>query len=412
MLARISAALLLVAAGYASGQTVCDPASFGALADGMNKDTAAIQSAIESCAQAGGGVVQLSSGVYLSGPLTLKSNVTLDVAAGATLQGSSDQGASPLPLIGASGQTDIAITGQGVIDGAGGPWWAAVLAARQAGDPDPVRPRLIEFTGCQRVNVQGVTLRTSPSYHLVPKNCDTVTISGLTIQAPADSPNTDGIDPSASRNVTISNCTIDTGDDNIAIKSGTVDADHPGAGSENISVSDCTFLHGHGMSIGSETNGGVRNVKVQRVTFTGTDNGLRIKSDRSAGGEVSQISYSDITMDGVGAAVVFTAYYPKIPVTDSAQPVKPLTPFFHDIRISNLTANGGKSAGTIVGLPEAPLSAVVFDHVNISATTGLVVRNASVLTSVTSVPFILQSAGFVGVSADSAPAADPAPGEP
>jgi len=119
--------------GPLQGQTACDPASFGAKADGTTKDTSAIQGAIDSCANAGGGIVQLSTGAYLSAPLTLKSNVTLDIGAGVRLLASSDAadysssaGASLRPLVGASQQTDIGITGQGTIDGAGAPWWAAV----------------------------------------------------------------------------------------------------------------------------------------------------------------------------------------------------------------------------------------------------------------------------------------------
>ena len=351
--------------------------------------------------------MRLSTGVYLSAPLTLKSNVTLDIGAGVRLLASSDAadysssaGAPLLPLVGASQQTDIAITGQGTIDGAGAPWWAAVLAARQAGQPDPARPHLIDFVSCQRVNVQGVTLANSPGAHLVPTGSDTVVISGVTIQAPPDSPDTDGIDPSNSRNVTISNCAIDTGGDNIAIQSATVDPNHPGAGSENISIADCAFLHGRGLSIGSATIGGVRSVQVQRCK--GTDNGLRIQSDRGEGGEVSQISYSDITMDSVGAAIVFTGYYPTIPDTDSPQPVTALTPFYHDIKITNLNATGGSSSGVIVGLPETPLSGIIFNQVNISADSALVVRNASVLTTSTTVPFILQGGALVGVYFDPA----------
>jgi polygalacturonase len=411
MFKRVSVALIFAVSSI-RGQIVCDPATFGAQADGRTKDTAAIQSAIDSCAVAGGGTVQLSSGAYLSAPITLKSNVTLAIAAGVTLLGSSDpadyqppKGTSLLPLISATGQSDFAITGAGVIDGAGAPWWAAVRAAQQAGQSEPNRPRLIQFNGCQRIRVEGVTLRNSPSFHLVPSGCQNVVITGVTIQAPSDSPNTDGIDPAASRNVRISNCTIDNGDDNIAIKSGSVDPNHPGAGSENITVTDCTFLHGHGMSIGSETNGGVRNVQVQRCDFNGTTNGLRIKSYRGMGGEVSRIAYSDITMKNVATAILFTTYYPNIPATDAPQPVTPLTPFYHDIKITNLTATGGKSAGTIVGLPEIPLSAIVLDHVNISGT-ALAIRNASVQTNSASVRFVLQDNGQVSDYSDAASPAD------
>lgn len=119
----------------------------------------------------------------------------------------------------------------------------------------------------------------------------------------------------------ITDCLIDTGDDNIAIKSGKVIPEHPGAGAEDIVITGCTFRHGHGVSIGSETNGGVKNVRVHNCKFENTTNAIRIKSYRGRGGEVSDIPYSDLTMEGVNPAIVITAYYPKIPATDEAQPV-------------------------------------------------------------------------------------------
>lgn len=160
------------------------------------------------------------------------------------------------------------------------------------------------------------------------------------------------------------------------------------------------------MSIGSETNGGVRNVQVQRCSFDGTTNGLRIKSYRGMGGEVSQISYSDISMTNVSTAILFTAYYPNIPATDAPHPVTPLTPSYHDMKITNLTATGAKSAGTIVGVPEFPLSAIVLDHVTIAGGTGLGVRNASIQTSATGVRFVLQDNGQVSDYLDPAPPAE------
>jgi polygalacturonase len=165
------------------------------------------------------------------------------------------------------------------------------------------------------------------------------------------------------------------GDDNIAIKSG-----HrlPGRdfACEDITVTDCTFLHGHGMSIGSETAGGVRHLNVSRCTFEGTANGIRIKSPRGRGGAVEDLTYTEITMKDVDPAITITCYYPKIPKEDAAQPVNAGTPRFQNIRISNLTATCARNVGTIVGLPESPVSGVVLKNVNITATTGLLVRNA------------------------------------
>ena len=146
--------------------------------------------------------------------------------------------------------------------------------------------------------MENVTIKDSPKFHLVPTDCDGVIISNVTITAPEHAANTDAIDPSISRNVLITKCRIDVGDDNVAIKSGRK-VDGREFACENITVSDCTFQHGHGMSIGSETSGGVRNVQVRNCTFEGTENGIRIKSQRGKGGVVENVSYSDITMKDV-----------------------------------------------------------------------------------------------------------------
>jgi len=177
------------------------------------------------------------------------------------------------------------------------------------------------------------------------------------------------------QNVLIANCVLDVGDDNIALKSG---HSVPGrsAACEDITVVDCTFLHGHGMSIGSETVGGVRNLAVTNCTFIGTVSGLRIKSYRGRGGLVENITYSDIKMTDVRIPINITSYYPKIPKEDTAQPVTAETPIYRDIRIANLTATSPQSAGFIVGLPECVISNVVLENIHITAPAGLTVRNA------------------------------------
>jgi polygalacturonase len=286
-------------------------------------------------------------------------------------------GGGMLSLITGRGLTNIAITGQGTIDGAGERWWEPVKAAKRAGQPEPgSRPRLISLTRCAHVRVEGVTLANSPSFHLVPSDCEDVDIVGVTIRAPADSPNTDAIDPAASRHVRISRCVLDVGDDNVAIKSGHADPAHPGAACVDIRVSDCTMLHGHGMSIGSETVGGVSNVVVERCTFQDTVNGLRIKSSRERGGLVQDITYRDITMTNVRLPILITAYYPNIPTNDPAQAVTATTPIYRGIRISNLTATSPESAGFIVGLPECSVSNTVLENVTLRAPLGLTIRNA------------------------------------
>jgi len=413
--------LLFFQGGRIRAQTVgriCNAMEFGAQADGVHKDTVAIQSAIDRCAEMGGGTVRLSSGKYLSAPIFLQSQVTLEISADAVLLGSQDiadyQVATPnssleaseqfLGLVNAIEQTDVAIAGTGTIDGAGQLWWDLDRAARQREEPETLRPRLVKFTRCQRVKVTDITLKNSPSFHLVPIFSEDVVIQNITIQAPPDSPNTDGIDLISSRRVLISGCKIDTGDDNIAIKSSVIDPDHPYAGSADITITDCTFLHGRGVAIGSGTRGGVNQVVVKHCSFRGTRNGLRIKSGRDRGGRVANIVYRDIEMEGVIAAISFTSYYPNPPQDDRPQAITATTPAFQDITITNLVAQRGESAGLIVGLPEQPLFNIVLNNVKIDAETGLVIRNANVETTNVEVnaqvgdAFILEEKGSLKVN--------------
>jgi polygalacturonase len=219
----------------------------------------------------------------------------------------------------------------------------------------------------------------------VPTECEGVVISNVTILAPEHAANTDAIDPSSCKNVLITKCRIDVGDDNVAIKAGKKLAEREFA-SEDITVTDCTFLHGHGMSIGSETAGGVRNVTVRNCTFENTENGLRIKSQRGKGGIVENISYSDITMKNVNPAITLTCYYMNNSAGDTARPagagsnstpaIASNTPVYRNIHISNLKATCPQVAGIITGLPESMVSNVVLDNVHITAETGMVIRNA------------------------------------
>jgi polygalacturonase len=175
--------------------------------------------------------------------------------------------------------------------------------------------------------------------------------------------------------VVVSLCLTDVGDDNIGIKSDGVVAGRTFA-TENILVTDCTFLRGQGVSIGSETFGGVRNVTVRNCNFDGTANGIRIKSQRGRGGIVENIRYEHINMKNVDPAIVFTCYYLTTSDGDVAQLPGKTTPIYRNIHINNLRAMSPKAAGIIIGLPESPITDVVFEDVRIWATTGLTVKNA------------------------------------
>jgi polygalacturonase len=429
---------------------VFDVRQFGAKGDGKTLDTAVIQKALDECGSAGGGIVRLSAGTYLSKPISLRSKTTLQLDEGAKLKATDDpqdflrpgvtmesaKGSSAFAaFVNGKNLTDVTIAGKGIIDGSGARWWIPAEEARNKtpGFTSP-RPRMVLLVGCKKVKVTGVTLVNSPSFHLVPKNCEDVVIEGVTIRALSVSPNTDAIDPSESRHVRISKCVIDVGDDNIAIKSGHVNPAHPNAACEDITVTDCTFLNGHGMSIGSETVGGVRDVTVQRCTFENTANGIRIKSARGKGGLVENITYSNITMKNVKIPISISSYYEGPAEGDSAQSVTSLTPIYRNIRITNLTATSPRgaglglivdrltdviyylsayhayleprsaSAGLIAGLPECGVSDVVLENVRIWAPTGLTIRNAKAIKlnnvkieTQQGQPFILENAVVEGL---------------
>ncbi len=389
MAAALLAGFAFFGTAAASATTLCNVAAYGAKGDGQTKDTAAIQKAIDACEARGGGTVLLAKGTYLVGPIVLKSHITFEIEPDATLLGSQDKADYPdaielrqpgvAPLIEAKNAKDVTITGGGTIDGNGKPWWDDVYAHRHNPDFDPAkRPRLLILDHCHHVLIEHVTIENSASWQVVPYYSDHVTIRDGKILAPARSPNTDGIDPFSSHHVLIDHMIIDVGDDNVAIKSGQPGSPGPDDPSTDITVRDCTFLHGHGMSIGSELSGGAQHVTVKRVRFENTGNGIRIKSNRDRGGDIGDLDFRDLTMHNVGTAILVTEYYPKVPVHDAPQSVTRLTPRFHDIHISNVVATGAREAGTIVGLPEEPIASISLKDVHISAEKGMIVSNATV----------------------------------
>ena len=394
---KIIAVLSIVLTGFSLHAEVFNVRDFGAKGDGATFDTAAIQKALDACEKSGG-TVEFSAGTFLSKPLTLHSKTTLKLDAGTTLKASTNQvdymktpgdwlkaksSGEFKPFIGGQKLQDVTITGPGVIDGGGAAWWGEAEKARQIkpGYTLP-RPNLIVLEQSKNVRVENITLQNSPKFHLVPADCEDVVISNVTILAPERAANTDAIDPSG-RRILITKCRIDVGDDNVAIKAGKKTPGHDFQ-SEDITVTDCTFLHGHGMSIGSETVGGVRNVVVKNCTFVNTENGLRIKSDVRRGGIVENISYSDITMSNVAPAITFTCNYQNNSSGDAKKQVEPQRgepgaehlPMYRNIQVTNLRATSQKNAGMISGLPDNCISNVVFENVQITAPKGLTVRNA------------------------------------
>jgi polygalacturonase len=372
--------LALVMCGVAMGQTgtvnlghrVCDVKKFGAVGDGKTDDMAAIQKAIDACAAHGGGdVVLRDAAIFVSGPLVLKSHITLVVVKGTTLAGTENHdayveiqqfgGRGRQSLLSAKDAEDLTIRGGGVIDGRGESWWV---------NPRQARPRLIVFDHCKHVLMEDITVQNSPMWQIVPYYSEDLTFRNMTVLAPEPAGhNTDWIDPFSSKHILIDHVTIDTGDDNVAIKSGEPGSAGPDEPSEDITITDCTFLKGHGLSVGSEVSGGVKHLRVERVMFKGTTQGIRVKSGRDRGNDIGDFVYKDLTMEDVGTAIQITDYYGVAKGVNAANvedaAVTRLTPHMHDITIENLKVTGAKVGMDIEGLPEAPVIGVHLKNVSI-----------------------------------------------
>jgi polygalacturonase len=359
--------------------------ALGAVGDGLSLDTRAVQSAIDSCAAQGGGTIYLPAGQYLTGSLFLRNNITLFLDAGAVILGSEDPGDYPIidarwegkhqdthaPLIGGHNLQNIAVVGRGVIDGRGAFWWKAKKEMSLAHP----RPRLISFSDCSNVLIEGITAINSPSWTINPVHCQNVNIRALTIINPADSPNTDGINPDSCRLVHISDCYVSVGDDCITIKSGT-EHERPerSAPCRDITITNCTLERGHGgVVIGSEMSGGVKNVVISNCVLIGTDRGIRIKSRRGRGGVVEDIRVTNIVMDGVLCPFTMNLYYHigekgNVNVSDkSLRAIDDGTPRLRSIHFSHITAREVKhAAGFLYGLAEMPLEDISLHDIAIT----------------------------------------------
>jgi polygalacturonase len=395
------------------GQSFYDVTKYGAKKDSSAKATAAIAKAIAAAVKAGGGTIYFPAGKYLTGPIHLKSNITIFIDAGAELHFSDNfddylpmvesryEGVDIVnfsPLFYAYKAENITIRGRGLINGHGKKWWAFVEGYK-ADQPrskwqymfdslnknillpdDPrqmkrgfLRPPFIQPMYCKNVLIEGITITNSPFWTVNPEFCENVTVTGVTINNPP-SPNTDGINPESCKYVHISNCHISVGDDCITIKSG---KDIPGrtkaAPAQNYTITNCTMLSGHGgVVIGSEMSGGVKNIVISNCIFDGTDRGIRIKTTRGRGGIVEDIRVDNIIMKNIrDQAFVLDMEYSRT----EKEAVSERTPLFRNIRISNVTGYT-KQAAYINGLDEMFVENVSFNDIYLEAETGFTIKKA------------------------------------
>ncbi len=323
--------------------------------DEAKLDTARIQKGIDGCEK---GAVELAAdgtkNAFLSGPIALKTGVTLLVDKGVTLYGSrnpKDYELSPgscgivndengcKPLIGGDHAADAAIMGDGTIDGRGGArmlvdgkeapktWWDLSEDARAGGHQQV--PRLILLDHCDNFTLYRITLKNAAFFHVTYNNGDGFTVWGLKIDTPKTARNTDGVDPGASRNITITQSYIRDGDDNVAIKAGSGPV-------TNMTVAHNHFYYGHGMSIGSGTTAGVSRLRVTDLSLDGTDAGIRIKSQEAYGGLVHDAVYDDVCIRDSKSPVQLDMHYSANP-----KPGQGLIPVYTDIVLHNVRIAGG-----------------------------------------------------------------------
>ena len=367
---------------------------FGATPDGKTLNTQAINNAIATVSQKGGGTVVIPAGFWITGPIKLQSGVNLYTERNAFVLFTEDHShykkpnapkhALSLSPIYADNARNIAITGHGVFDGNGNTWrmvkrskltagqWKQRVASggvvnekedvwypSQAAKEGEGRPNMVRLYECKNVLLQGITFRNSPAWCIHPIHCEELTIHQVTVINPWYSQNGDALDVESCKNVLFTNCLFDAGDDAICLKSGRdEEGRRRGEPSENVIVKDNVVLHGHGgFVIGSEMSGGVKNVYVSGCSFVGTDTGLRFKSARGRGGVVENIYIDNINMINIsGDALTFDLYYmgggaknAEIPPVDEG------TPLFKDIHISDVYCKGAGRAAGFNGLPEMPV---------------------------------------------------------
>ncbi|MDR3706073.1 MAG: glycoside hydrolase family 28 protein [Paludibacteraceae bacterium] len=418
---------------------------FGAKGDGISDNTEAFAKAINAVSAKGGGTVIVPIGQWLTGPIVFKSNINLHVEKGALITFSKDKSKYPIvktnfegldtrrcmsPLT-ARDVKNIAITGEGVLDGGGDAWravgknkttepqWKALIASggvlndqgnvwypsesykkaiplifelnvpKVASEEgwleikDFLRPVMLDFIHCEDVIIDGVTFQNSPAWCLHPFMSTNVQILNVTVRNPWYAQNGDGIDLESCKNSLIYNSSFDAGDDGICIKSGKdAEGRKLAMPTENLVVYKCVVYHGHGgFVVGSEMSSGVKNVYVDNCLFMGTDAGLRFKSKRGRGGVVENIYISNINMLNIETdPIIFDLFYGgnhgKGAVANEKnqdhtfKPVTEETPEFRNIYIKNITCNGAYRALFFNGLPEMNVKNINLDNIAVTSENG------------------------------------------
>ncbi len=367
---------------------------YGAVSNGKTLCTEAIQKAVNACGKAGGGTVTVPPGIYLTGPVFLRSHVNFHVSSGATLLAHQNIEKYPViegrwegierkiyaSLITGMDLENVSITGRGTLNGQGKVWWDGEiqteklrkkLGIREREPDNPPgsalkypRPRMINLYRCENVLIRDLNFKDSPSWTIHPVYCRDITVDNITINQPFESPNTDGVNPDSCQDVRIINCYIDCGDDCVTIKSGyNEDGRRVGIPCENVTIANCIFLHGHGgVVIGSETSGDVRNVTITNCIFDGTMRGLRIKTARRRGAVVEHIRASNLVMRDVKAAFSITKQYTRT----EPQPVNEGTPRFHDFHFSNIDVSDCEKVAEVIGLEEMNIRDLRFTDVHVN----------------------------------------------
>ncbi len=428
---------------------------YGAVADGHTLNTTAFADAIGACVKAGGGMVVVPPGTWLTGPIKLENNINLHLERGALIQFSKRFEDFPL-IAGFDGKskkyiitspiyayqaTNIAITGDGIIDGAGEAWryvkkekltanqwrelvssggvvttdgkqwWPSkeamegetyIIEIEKSNKPltaidyaksrEYLRPDMVRLVQCTGILLDGPTFRNSPKFHIHPIQSENIIIRNIKIITPWYAQNGDGLDLNSCRNVLVYKIMVDVGDDAICLKPGNISKNQkPGPSCENIVIADCEVYSGHGgFVIGSESYGGVRNISVRNCVFIGTDVGIRFKSARDRGGLVEHIYIDGIQMRSIeNEAILFDMYYgegspEKVAAesfkSKSIKPVTALTPRFQNIFINNIVSIGANRAVLINGLPEMPIKNIVIEKFHSSSKMGILLFDADNIT--------------------------------